>query len=244
MLAIIKYALVCTATFAWIAGAAADTKDRPMTREQANAILNELRQIRQLLEKQAQPNVPVRSKLRLYDENWLGKKDAPLTMVEFVDYQCGFCRQFEVTTFTEIRKKYIDTGKLRFISLNMPLNIHADAMQASEAVLCAGDQGQFWSMRKELFSNANNLSENDILGYAERLQIDVSLFRSCLKNRKHKSEIQRHLQDAESLKVTGTPTFLVGKTTPEGVEGDVLVGAQPLSVFDEKLKHLGESALQ
>ncbi|HXN24751.1 MAG TPA: thioredoxin domain-containing protein [Candidatus Dormibacteraeota bacterium] len=238
MLRIIKYAFVCTIAFAWIGGVAAQTKDPPMTSDQATAILDELRQIRQLLEKLTS-NVAVKAKLRLDGEYSLGKKDAPLTMVEFVDYQCGYCRQFEATTFTEIRKKYIDTGKLRFISLNLPLNIHAEAMQAAEAVLCAGDQGEFWTMRKALFSNFENLSQNDIVGYAQRLHIDLSLFQSCLQDRKHKSEIQKHLQQAEALKVTGTPTFLVGKTTPEGVEGDIVVGSQPLSVFEDKLKNLG-----
>ncbi len=244
MLRIIKFVVWATTFALIVSGVAVGAQDAPMTREQGAAILNELRQIRQLLEKQAQSNTAVRSKLKLDGEYWLGKKDAPLTMVEFVDYQCAFCRQFETTTFSEIREKYIDTGKLRFISLNLPLSIHADAMQAAEAVLCAGDQGEFWTMRKALFSNAGNLSHNDILEYAQRLHIDVPLFRSCLENGKHKSEIQKHLQEAEALKVTGTPSFLLGKTTPEGVEGDVIVGARPLSIFEDKLKELGENTLQ
>ena len=244
MLALIKYALMWSTTFALIVGIAQDTKDCAMSHEEASAILNELRQIRQLLEKQIQPNQAVTGKLRLDGEYWLGKKDAPLTIVEFVDYQCPFCREFETTTFIEIRKKYIDTGQLRFTSLNLPLSVHADAMQAAEAVLCAGDQGEFWTMRKELFSNTHNLSQADILAYAQHLHIDLSLFQSCLQTRKHKSDIQKHLLEAEALKVTGTPTFVLGKTTTEGVEGDLVVGSQPLSVFEDKLKDLGRSALQ
>src|SRR5690348_3797998 len=100
-------------------------QDSGITRQQADDILNELRQIRQLLERQgkaqpqpqpqAQPE-PTRAKLRLDGFQMLGQKNAPLTVVEFTDYQCPFCQRFHVTTFSELKKNYIDTGKVRFYS--------------------------------------------------------------------------------------------------------------------------------
>src|SRR5665213_2353557 len=139
-----------------------EAKDSGITRQQADDILSELKAIRQLLEKQYRPGAPGRlppmpeipqtGKLRLEGGFSLGSNDAPVTIVEFTDYQCPFCRGFESTTFSEIRKKYIDTGKVRFVVRDLPLaEMHPDAMQAAEAAHCAGDQGQFWRMHDVLF---------------------------------------------------------------------------------------------
>src|SRR5438105_1377791 len=101
-----------------------------LTGEQADAILNELRQIRLLLEKQRttapqavepSPSTPEQVRLSLNGQHALGATDAPLTVVEFTDYQCPFCNQFHMTTFPELKKQYIDTGKVRFISRDLPL---------------------------------------------------------------------------------------------------------------------------
>jgi protein-disulfide isomerase len=135
--------------------------DEPgITREQANQILEELKEIRHLLEKQSRPmapapvkTVPQTGKMRVEGGFSLGSRDAPLTIVEFTDYECQFCRQFESTTFAELRKKYVDTGKVRFVIRDFPLiSIHRSAMQAAEASRCAGDQGKFWPMHDALFS--------------------------------------------------------------------------------------------
>src|SRR5580704_11010299 len=134
------------------------TKDAGITREQGDEILNELRQIRQLLERQSKtqtpapaPAPPLTGKLRLEGGYSLGSNDAPLTIVEFTDYQCPYCRQFESATLPDIRKKYIDTGKVRFVVRDFPLvTMHPDAMQAAEAAHCAGDQGQFLPMHDAL----------------------------------------------------------------------------------------------
>jgi protein-disulfide isomerase len=218
-------------------------EDATITRQQADAILDELRQIRHLLENQAhaaapEPAPPAKGSPKIDGGYSLGSKDAPLTMVEFTDYQCPFCRQFETATFGEIRKKYIDTGKLRFISLNMPLDMHPNAMQAAEAALCAGDQGEFWTMRDTLFRAAGKLTKEDLLSYAQGLHLNMSEFGSCLETGKHKADIQKDLQKAASLRMNGTPSFLVGKTTPDGVDGYVIVGAQPFAAFYAKLEEI------
>src|SRR6266704_1199611 len=113
-------------------------QEQGISRQQADEILNELRQIRQLLEKQAKAPQPqgeqiTRAKVNLDGFAMLGSKDAPLTMVEFTDYQCPFCQRFHVTSFPDLKKEYIDTGKVRFFSRDMPLDFHANAMRAAEA---------------------------------------------------------------------------------------------------------------
>lgn len=213
--------------------------DAGITRSQADAILDELKQIRHLLEGQAKPTpiaiAPPKRAVKVEGGYTLGSETAPLTMVEYTDYQCPFCRSFEGSTFDEIRKQYIDTGKLRFVSRNLPLEIHHDAMNSAEAALCAGDQGQYWPMRELLFKSPS-LANDRIVDFAQNLKIDVPLFRSCLEGEKHKAEILNDVRDAQALQITGTPAFVIGKTTGFGVEGYVTAGALPFAQFDAKLK--------
>ena len=214
-------------------------KDAPITRQQADDILAELKQIRQLLEgviKPQAPPVPQTGKLNIEGSYTLGSADAPVTMVGFTDYQCPFCRQFENTTFAQIRKQYIDTGKVRFVIHDFPLSNHPDAMPAAEAARCAGDQHKFWEMHDALFSEPAKLGKQALIDSAGTLKLDVEAFRSCLDSGKHKQEIQNDLQVATSLQIQATPSFLIGKTKGDEVSGAIVVGAQPFSAFEQKIK--------
>jgi protein-disulfide isomerase len=230
------------------AGAAEKKKpeDTGITREQADAILNELRQIRQLLERGAGPSagatVDAAGKVRMNLNNvpLLGNKDAPLTMVEFTDYQCGFCQRFHTATFPEIRKKYVDSGKVRFFSRDLPLEFHSNAFRAAEAAHCAADQKQFWGMRDRLVANANKLTPADIETYALDLKLDMAAFKSCVETGKHAGDVKNDVAMASSLRIDGTPSFIIGKSTPEGVEGVVVTGALPLEAFEAKLAELSQ----
>ncbi len=224
-----------------------DVKDSGITRQQADDILMELRAIRQLLEKQILPvapgqlppipQIPQTGRLRLEGGYSLGASDAPLTIVEFTDYQCPYCRQFDTTTFAELRKKYIDTGKVRFVVRDFPLvEAHPNAMQAAEAAHCAGDQEKFWPMQDALFRDTGNLEKNGLMDTAESLRLDMGIFRSCLESGKHKLEIQNDRQVASALQIYGTPSFLIGRATGEEVSGVIVIGSQPFSVFETKLK--------
>jgi protein-disulfide isomerase len=221
---------------------AADKNKSPesgITREQGDAILEELRQIRQLLENGARPASGIDSdgtvRLSVAGGSWLGAKDAPLSIVEFTDYQCGFCQRFHVETFPALKKKYIDTGKVRFLSRDLPLDFHSNAFRAAEAARCAGDQGQFWAMRNTLVANANQLGGDHIQGYAKELKLDMAAFNSCMDTQKHAAEIRKDVATAAALRIDGTPSFVVGKSTPEGVAGTMVVGALPLEAFEEKI---------
>src|SRR5690242_20402712 len=228
--------------------ASAEKKAKPdpgITREQADAILDELKQIHALLEKSQRQAVapqapePVnKASLKIGGEPALGSKNAPLTMVEFTDYQCAFCRQFHLTTFAEIRKKYIDTGKVRFVTRDLPLDFHPNAFPAAEAARCAGEQGEFWKMRDTLITNANALAPDKLLEYAQSIPLDMPKFRACVDSHKYRDAVRKDFTEAASLKVEGTPTFLIGKTTAEGVDGTLVVGAQPFAAFDARLKEL------
>ena len=216
-----------------------------LTRQQGDEILKELRQIRQLLERQqakpAQPQEEGPTKAKITDlskVSMLGSKEAPFTIVEYTDYQCPFCQRFHVTAFPELKKAYIDTGQVRFYSKDMPLDFHPNAMRAAMAARCAGEQGKFWELRDTMGANPNSLDIEHILNFAGNLKLDTSALRACIDGGKYKEIVQSDVLEAMRIGANGTPTFIVGKSVGEGVDGELVVGAMPFQMFDSKLKEL------
>ena len=240
-----KKFLVFATVFAALPMAAQKADKKPMTQQQGEEILQELRQIRQLLEKQAKPasapqeEAPTRAKLAdLSGVPMLGSNSAPITIVEYTDYQCPYCQHFHVTAFTEIKKAYIDTGKVRFFSKDMPLDFHPNAMRAAMAARCAGEQGKFWELRDTMGANPNSLDIEHIVGFAANLKMDTAALRACIDGGKYKERVQSDVLEAMRIGANGTPTFIVGKSAGNGVEGELVVGAMPFQMFDLKLKEL------
>jgi protein-disulfide isomerase len=244
--------LWCSALLIW-AGAirsAAQTAPKAeqsegITRQQADEILNELKQIHQLLEKMqfafgarsAPPPVPATVKVSTEGYS-LGSPDAPLTLVEFSDYQCPYCAQFHSQTFQELREKYIDTGKLRFVVRDLPLDIHIHALPAAQAARCGGEQGKFWEMRDILTSHANLLDPDAILAYGKQLGLDMQRFHACVDAHQFLPEISKDVAEAKSLGIGGTPSFVLGRTRKDNIEGILLVGTMPYASLDAKLREL------
>jgi protein-disulfide isomerase len=222
-----------------------DGKDPGITRQQADEILNELRQIRQLLEKQnagvPKKDEPAHAKINLQGTPMLGSKEAPLTIVEFTDYQCPFCQSFHVRSFPELKKNYIDTGKVRFYSRDLPLaDMHSNAMRAAQAARCANDQGQFWKMREVMSATPDRLDLESLISDAKSINLNMAQFASCVQTEKYKDAVQSDVMEAMRIGANGTPTFIVGKSTSEGVDGELMVGALPFVMFDSKLKDLSK----
>ena len=210
-------------------------------------MIAELRAIHQLLEKSvpaataaaAAPAAEEHVSMVLRDSPALGSVDAPLTLVEFADFQCPFCRRFHITEFDDIKKNFVDTGKLRYISRDLPLPMHDHATQAASAARCAGDQNQFWAMRHTLIVNSQKLERDHLLTYAHDLHLDMAAFTRCLDQNKYDAAIQADAADAAKMGITGTPTFVLGATVKDGrFQGTKIVGAQPYAVFDEKIRAL------
>jgi len=237
-----RYAKLAVLPLVWMLPLGA--QEPGITRQQADEIINELRQIRQLLEKQGVKAAPkeeiTRAKLNLVGFAMLGSWNAPLTVVEFTDYQCPFCQRFHTTTFPDLKKDYIDTGKVRFFSRDMPLDFHANAMRAAEAARCANDQGQFWRLRDLMGSNPDKLDLEHILGFAGDLKMDTNAMRACVESEKYKNAVQTDVLEAMKIGANATPTFVIGKSTAEGVDGELMIGALPYVMFDAKLKDLGK----
>lgn len=216
-----------------------------ITSQQADDILKELRAIRQAVERlqapaqpPAPPEPPQVVTLTNMSGYMLGRPDAPLTMIEFTDLQCPFCNRFAVTTFDQLKKEFIDTGKVRFISRDFPLDFHPFAMPAARASRCAGDQGKFWELRETLVKNAPSLSPAYITQQAAALKLDMKQFDSCVSGTQYDAAIRKDMTEGAGFSVNGTPTFFVGKTTAQGFEGLRIVGAQPYAVFKERIEGL------
>jgi len=216
--------------------------DDSVTCQHTDEILAELRQIRKLLERrpdmQAQPTT---ARIDVAAAPFLGSKDAPVTIVQFTDYQCQFCQQFHQQTFQDLKKHYIDSGKVRFYSLDLPLvDIHQNALLAAQAGRCAQDQGQFWAMHDQMQANPEQLEMAKLVDYAQESSIDVAAFRRCIESGKYKDDVQKGARDATTNGVRGTPAFVIGKSTPFGVEGELVMGAVPYGLFEKKVKELAQ----
>jgi protein-disulfide isomerase len=210
---------------------------------QADAILAELRELRALVQKlpaagaaATPPPKPQIVTVPLGGSPALGAGDAPLVLVEFTDYQCPYCRKAHEGVLAEVKRKYVETGRLRFVSRNLPLPIHANAEAAAHAALCAMQQNQYWSMRDKLFAASTNLTRAAFLQAAAELGLDAELFRACLDGRAFASQLGRDKADAEAAGITGTPTFVLGRQSGDKVTGLLMVGARPFPQFAEEIE--------
>jgi len=182
------------------------------------------------------------------DDPVLGDKDAPVTIVEFSDYECPFCKRFFDESLVEIKKEYIDTGKVKMVYRDMPLSFH-DPMATTEAVAanCARAQGgdtSYFAYHDEIYkrttSNGNGLDKEKLLTIATNLALDTAAFTTCLESDTYKEEIAKDMSDATAVGASATPSFFIGKSTATGViVGTPLIGAYPFADFkkiiDEKL---------
>ncbi len=152
--------------------------------------------------------------------NVLGPADAPITLVEWSDYQCPFCKR-AFPTIELVLAEYKD--KVRYVHLDYPLPFHQQAVPASLAVHCAGDQGKFWEYNNNLYSAPGDLGSADLTKRAADLGLEPTAFEACMTSKKYESLIKSNYDDGAALGVTGTPAFFIN--------GRMLVGAQPIEQF-------------
>lgn len=188
----------------------------------------------------AQPEQPTKGVASVDDDPVLGDKNAPVTIIEFSDYECPFCKRHFDQTLPQLIKEYIDTGKAKLVFRDLPLSFH-DPMATKEAVAanCARKQGgdkKYFEFHDEIFkrtiSNGNGLNDEKIQTIASDLRLNLSSFNTCLQDPAQTEEVKKDLSDAGQAGASGTPTFLIGKSTSDGkIDGDLLVGAQPFTAF-------------
>lgn len=160
------------------------------------------------------------------DDPSIGPENAPVTIVEFSDYECPYCRKWHNEVWPQLQAQY--GNKIRLIYRDMPmLGGHPNAAPAAEAANCANEQNKFWEYHDLLF-NGGGLSDTLYLQYATALKLDTKQFQDCLTSHKYQSEVGKDYQVARGLGVTGTPTFFIN--------GEQVVGAQPYEVFQQYIE--------
>ena len=181
-----------------------------------------------------QPNLSM--KISVDNDPIIGNPDAPITIIEFSDFQCPFCARFYTQTLPLIYEEYIEPGKVKLVFRDYPIqSIHPNAVPAAIASECANEQGKFKEMHDTLFENQNEWGKQktaDALSlfsqYATKIQLEQEVFDSCLTSGKYIEEISKDLDDGRDYGVTGTPGFFVGNDQIGYVE---LKGAQPFESF-------------
>lgn len=208
------------------------------------AMRREIAELKQLLQRpRSNPRSFKPVDLSVDGSPYLGEQDAPVTLVEFVDYQCPYCQQYADEILPEVLKAYVDTGKLRYVVRELPIvRIHPQAFQAAEAARCSGAQGKYWEMHDVLFSNQNRFKREDLVDYAGRLGLDLARFSQCLEKGEEATVVREDLKAGRLAGVRGTPTFFLGLTqmdNPGMLKATrVIRGAQPFSTFQEAIDFL------
>lgn len=167
----------------------------------------------------------------------LGNENAKVTIVEFSDFQCPFCRKFYTETLPQVKESYIDTGKVKLAYRHFPLSFHPMSMPSALASECASEQGKFWEYHDKLFEEQEKLGQgtvqytiDDIKQWAADIGLNTAQFNECLDSEKYKDKIEKDLQEAIAAGVNSTPTF--------SVNGGIINGALPFSSFKAVLDNL------
>ena len=159
------------------------------------------------------------------DDPMLGRPDAKVLMIEFGDYQCPSCRQFWKEIEPRLKKDYIDTGKVKLVFRDFPLNTHPEAVLAAEAVNCARDQNKYWEFHDKVFREQYNKGDDvirlkpaDLKKWAKDIKMDPAAFDQCLDAEKYKAEVMKDKMEGEAAGVQGTPTFFINGRAMGGAQ--------------------------
>ena len=185
-------------------------------------------------------------KVSIDDDPVLGDKNAPVTIVEFSDYECPFCQRSFNDVLPGLKKNYIDTGKVKLVFRDFPLSFHANAHKEAEAAECArsqGDDSTYYMFHDKIFtqttSNGTGLALTQLPVIAKSLGLNVSQFQQCLDSGTFKAEVDKDISDGSAAGVAGTPAWFIGKSSKDGViEGQYINGAYPYANFQSAIDEL------
>ena len=176
------------------------------------------------------------------DDAVLGEKDAKVTIIEFSDYQCPFCRRSYTQVFSLIKENFINKGKVKFVFRDFPLCspgqcLHPGAYPAAQAAECADDEGKYWQMHDKIFDEQNKFGQGtvpftteDLKKWASEIGLNTEQFNSCLDSEKYLKEVEKDLVDGSKYGVQGTPAYFIDNEK-DGYK--IVSGAQPYQVFEQ-----------
>lgn len=221
-------------------------KDIEALKEGQAAIRKELGEIKELLRGRvasAQTTAPPGDvAVPVHGAPAMGDGRAKLTLVDFSDYQCPFCRRHTSQVLPELVRDYVKRGKLRYVFRDFPIDsAHPQSHRLHEAAHCAGDQGKYWEMHDRLFDNPHRADPKDLASHARALGLDVLRFERCLADGVHVARVRQGVADGEKARVRGTPTFFLGLTELDGKPirpQRLIIGAQPYAAFKQAIDGL------
>jgi protein-disulfide isomerase len=246
----IKGTVIAIAVATFFAGFSLGTNiqnsEPEITKEDFNALMQQIEKQgttspSQPAQQKTQPSQPQIIDVSIDDDPFKGSQDAPITIVEFSDFQCPFCSRFFQQTLPQLEQNYIVTGKVKFVYRDLPLDsLHPNARPTHIAAECADEQGKFWQYHDILFENQtqwNKLASKDLddtlVQYAQDLGLDVSSFKACLNSPEIADEVNKDYLEATRYGVSGTPTFFIGNEKDGFTK---LVGAQPFTAFESQIE--------
>ena len=218
-----------------------------ITQEQGKAILEELKAIKKELREIKQNGLASKAKpkgrptsaqnVATLGSPILGDLKAPVTLIEFTDYECPFCKKFYKKALKKLKKAYIDTGKLRLVVRDFPLPFHKNARLAANAAHCAGEQNKFWPMHDALYEG-DNMNADEIKNHATKIGLKLEPFQSCLNSKRYKKYIDNDMKEAQIAGIRGTPAFILGKTTDNLINGEFISGTRDFNFYKSRIDKL------
>lgn len=175
------------------------------------------------------------------DARMRGRATAPVTLIEYSDFTCGYCLKFFKDTWPRIQARYVDTGKVRFFYKDYPRGDQGPGVDAASAARCAGDQGKYWGMHDRLFAAGGRLDKQVYLRHAVALALDQPAFERCMNDGRYTKAIFEDRQEANQWGFHGTPGFILVRTAAEPTEKEPAVaipGAFPFEMFAEEIDRL------
>lgn len=170
-----------------------------------------------------------------------GLETAPVTLIEYSDFTCGYCLKFFKETWPRIQARYVDSGKVRFLYRDYPRADQGPGFDAATAARCAGAQGQYWGMHDRLFAEGGRLDKQVFLRHTVALHLDGTTFERCMKDGRYTKSILEDRQEANRWGFHGTPGFILVRTAIEPTEKEPAVaipGAFPFEMFAEEIDRL------
>jgi protein-disulfide isomerase len=184
----------------------------------------------------ARPSAPL-----VHDDGRMrGSANAPVTLIEYSDFTCGYCMKFFRDTWPRLRAKYVDTGKVRFLYRDYPRSDRGAGLEAAIAARCAGEQGQYWAMHDRLFTTGGKLSSSTLLEDARALGLAQPAFTECLQAGRYTKAIFQDREDGiRNFGFHGTPGFVLLRTEAGSSEEPIVIpGAFPYEIFEEQIDEL------
>jgi protein-disulfide isomerase len=174
----------------------------------------------------------------------LGSVAAPVMIIEFTDLQCPYCARFATQTWPKLKATYVDTGKVRFATRDLPLPMHSFALPAAIAARCAGQQGKYWEFREALFREQSRLGTEPYMELASTFGLDAERFARCRADPAVLQSVRADIALAASSDIESTPSFVIGRVINNEFAGEVISGAKPFEVFQQRIDSLLQQAQQ